>query len=162
MNVLIFLKQQHGEVAKLFAAFEKSTSDAKKIELFKQIADDLAVHATIEERHFYPAVRARGTKMELAEAYDEHLEVKKILVDCLGSTTTPGFDGKVAALKGVVEHHVEEEENELFPKVKKLLTAEQLETIGTTVQSAAEELKATGAPRKQVKVEIEPPAATAS
>ena len=161
MNALAFLKQQHGEVAKLFSAFESSASDAKKLELFKQIADDLAVHATIEERHFYPAVRARDTKKDLVEAYDEHLEVKKLLVDCLGGTTTPGFDGKVAALKGAVEHHVGEEENVLFPKVKKLLNADQLEAIGQALQAEAELLKSAGAPRKLVQVKIEPPAATA-
>ena len=57
----------------------------------------------------------------LEEAYDEHLEIKKLILDAMSSTDEPGFDGKVAALKGAVEHHVEEEEGELFPKVTKLL-----------------------------------------
>lgn len=160
MNVLALLKQQHREVAQLFAAFDKA-DDAQKRLLFNQIADNLAVHATIEERHFYPAVRERDTQKEIIEAYDEHLEVKKLLVDCMRSTAAPGFDGKVAALKGAVEHHVKEEENELFPKVKKLFSPDQLEAIGQTMEAEAEQLKALGSPRRMVKVQIEPPAAMA-
>ena len=159
MNVLTLLKNQHQEVAELYAAFEASDDDAEKLELFNQIADDLAVHSTIEERHFYPAIRARDTQKELTEAYDEHLEVKKLLVDCMRSTSTPGFDGKVAALMGAVEHHVDEEEDEMFPKVKKLLNRDQLEAIGQAMEAEGEQLKGLGAPRRMVKVAIEPPAA---
>ena len=97
MNVLTLLKNQHQEVAELYAAFEASDDDAEKLELFNQIADDLAVHSTIEERHFYPAIRARDTQKELTEAYDEHLEVKKLLVDCMRSTSTPAIARPVSA-----------------------------------------------------------------
>lgn len=159
MNVLTLLKNQHKEVAALYASFEESDDDGKKLVLFNQIADALAVHATIEERHFYPAVRERDTQKEITEAYDEHLEVKKLLVDCLRSTATPGFDGKVAALMGAVEHHVDEEENELFPKVNKLLNRDLLEALGQTMEAEGEQIKALGAPRRSVKVAIEPPAA---
>ncbi len=159
MNVLTLLKNQHQEVSSLYQAFEESENAAEKLALFNRIADCLAVHSTIEERHFYPAVRERDTQKELTEAYDEHLEVKKLLVDCLRSTTTPGFDGKVAALMGAVDHHVDEEENELFPKVKKLLNRDALEALGQTMEAEGEQLKEQGAPRRAVKVEIEPPAA---
>ncbi len=160
MNVLTLLKNQHKEVSALYSAFEESDDKAEKLELFNRIADDLAVHATIEERHFYPAVRERDTQKEITEAYDEHLEVKKLLLDCLRSTTAPGFDGKVAALMGAVDHHVDEEENELFPKVKKLLNRDLLEALGQTMEADGEQIKALGAPRRGVKVAIEPPAAT--
>src|SRR4051812_10161025 len=158
MDAIKLLKTQHREVEKLFKAFEKSEDDQEKQSLFEQIADDLVIHATIEERHFYPAVRARQTEEELEEAYDEHLEVKKLLADCLESTEEPGFDGKVAALQGAVLHHVEEEEGELFPKVEDLLGSEALEALGQIMESEAESIKSMGAPRKNLEVEIEPPA----
>ena len=159
MDAIKLLEKQHRLVEKLFKQFEKSDDEREKLQLFTEIADNLAVHATIEERHFYPAVRARQTEQQLEEAYDEHLEVKKLLLDGMQSTSAPGFDGKVAALKGAVEHHVEEEESELFPKVRKLLEKEELESIGETMETEAQMLMEAGEPRKFVKVESEPPAA---
>ena len=85
--------------------------------------------------------------------------MKKLIVDCLRSTSTPGFDGKVAALMGAVDHHVDEEENERFPKVRKLLNRDILEALGQTMEADGEQIKALGAPRRMVKVELEPPAA---
>ena len=159
MDAIKLLKQQHKEVDKLFKEFEKCEERDEKQQILMRIADDLVVHATIEERHFYPAVRARQTEEEVEEAYDEHLEVKKLLADCLDSLDEPGFDGKVAALKGAVLHHVEEEEGELFPDVEKLLGDDALEAIGQIMEADAESLKAGGAPRKNLQIEIEPPAA---
>ena len=159
MDAIKLLKQQHRLVEKLFASFDKSESDAEKKQLLFAIADNLAVHATIEERHFYPAVREKQTEDEVVEAYDEHLEVKRLILDCLHNTEAPGFDGIVAALKGCVEHHVEEEETELFPDVQKLLTKEALEALGQTMEAESEALMAAGEPRRNVKVETEQPAA---
>jgi len=156
MDAIKLLKQQHRLVERLFKELE--SDDRRKQQTFIAIADNLAVHATIEERHFYPAVRARQTEAEVEEAYDEHIEIKKLLLDAMRSTEEPGWDGKVAALKGAVEHHVEEEENELFPEVELLLSRDALEAIGQMMEADAEMLKAEGEPRKNVKVETEPPA----
>lgn len=158
MDAIKLLKQQHREVSALFEQFEKTDDDHAKQRIFITIADKLAVHATIEERHFYPAVRARQTEEEVVEAYDEHLEVKKLILEGLDKRQSPGFDGAVAALKGCVEHHVEEEEMELFPNVQKLMTAESLEAIGQTMEAETEILMAEGAPHRKVKVESEMPA----
>jgi hemerythrin superfamily protein len=159
MDAIKLLKQQHRLVEKLFEQFDASEDDAKQEEIFLSIADNLAVHATIEERYFYPAVRARQTEENVEEAYDEHLEIKKLILDAMRSTEEPGFDGKVAALKGAVEHHVEEEESELFPKVQKLFEKDALEAIGQQMEAESEQLMSAGAPRKNVKVESEAPAA---
>jgi hemerythrin superfamily protein len=159
VDAIKFLKQQHDEVEDLFEEFENSESDDEKLSLFEQIADDLAIHATIEERWFYPTVRAKQTEEQLEEAYDEHLEVKRLLLDCMSSTDEPGFDGKVAALKGAVLHHVEEEENEMFPEVKKLFEKDALEALGQQLEGEALTLEEKGNARLSVKPEIEPPAA---
>jgi hypothetical protein len=159
VDAIKFLKQQHDEVEDLFEEFENSESDDEKQALFEEIADNLAIHATIEERWFYPAIRAKQTEQQLEEAYDEHLEVKKLLLDCMKSTEAPGFDGKVAALKGAVLHHVEEEEEEMFEEVKDLLDKEALEALGQQLEGEATILEEKGNARFMVKPEIEPPAA---
>ncbi|MGZ3439379.1 MAG: hemerythrin domain-containing protein, partial [Polyangia bacterium] len=121
------------------------------------IADNLAVHTAIEERFFYPAVRARRTEEQLEEAFDEHLDAKKILVDALSNPDAAGFDGKVAALKGAIEHHVEEEEDELFPTAKKLMTAEALEALAQMMEAEANRMMMAGAPRRTIRVATEEP-----
>ena len=158
MDAIRLLKKQHREVEGLFAEFEKSEEDQVKQALFEQIADALAVHATIEERWFYPAVRARQTEEQLEEAYDEHLELKKLIVDAMSNPDAPGFDGMVAAIKGAVEHHVEEEEEELFAEVQKLMGDEALEALGQQMEAEAAQLLNAGAPRRNIRLEPEAPA----
>jgi hemerythrin superfamily protein len=158
MDAIKLLKQQHRLVEKLFAEFEATEEDEAKKQLFFDIADNLAVHATIEERWFYPAVRARQTEEQLEEAYDEHLDVKKLLLEGMRGTEAPGFDGRVAAVKGTVEHHVEEEESELFPTVQKLMTAEALEALGQQMEAEAMQLMEAGEPRRNIHIESEAPA----
>jgi hemerythrin superfamily protein len=159
MDAIKLLKKQHKEVEKLFKSFEKADDEQEKRSLFDQIADNLVVHSTIEERHFYPAVRVRQVEQEIEESYDEHLEVKKLLADCISNPDAPGFDGKVAALEGAVMHHVEEEEGELFPEVKEFIDDDALEALGQIMEADAAALLEEGAPRRRLEVEIEPPAA---
>lgn len=157
MDAIKLLKKQHREVDALFSQFEKARGKTKKRAVFEQIADALAIHARIEERHLYPDVRARATADELAEAYDEHLGIKQLILQAMAAMKDPGFDGHVAALKGAVEHHVEEEEDELFPKIEKLLDKETLEAIGGMMEAETLELQGK-APRKQIAVRSEAPA----
>jgi hemerythrin superfamily protein len=157
MDAIALLKTQHRLVEKLFAQFEKTEDDGEKHALFDEIADNLAVHTAIEERFFYPAVRARQTEEQLEEAYDEHLDAKKILVDAMQHPAAAGFDGKVAALKGAIEHHVEEEEEELFAEVQKLMTKEALEALGQMMEAEANRMMEEGAPRRSVRVAAEQP-----
>jgi hemerythrin superfamily protein len=157
MDAIKLLKQQHRLVEKLFERFEDSDDGSEQLELFAELADQLAVHATIEERHFYPAVRARQTEEDVEEAYDEHLEIKKLLVDAMGSTDDPELDAKVGALKAAVVSHFEEEESALFPEVKELLDEDTLEALGEIMESETLELMEQGAPRETLRVELEPP-----
>ncbi|MGZ3442494.1 MAG: hypothetical protein ACXVDD_23395 [Polyangia bacterium] len=69
----------------------------------------------------------------------------------------PGFDGKVAALKGAIEHHVEEEEDELFPTAKKLMTAEALVALAQMMEAEANRMMMAGAPRRTIQVKAEEP-----
>lgn len=150
MDSIALLKRQHKDVKALFDRFENSDEDAEKLRIFQQIADFIAIHMIIEETHFYPAARAKGTREDLAEAYDEHKEVKKLLLHAMKSTSAPGFDGLVAAIRGGLEHHIDEEENNLFPKVQKLLDKKQLEEIGAKLDTMTNELRKKGNARTRI------------
>ncbi len=151
MNAIELLESQHREVEDLFARIEKSKSNDAKDRLFTDIADKLAVHATIEERHFYPAVKARRTEDIVLESLEEHVGIKRVLADLLQTDASDGtFDAKVAVLKEQVSHHVEEEESELFPKVRKLFDGEQLEALGQEMTAEQSELEDDGDPRMAI------------
>jgi hemerythrin superfamily protein len=149
VNAIDLLKQQHDQVEELFKKIENAKSG--KEELFDQIADALAVHSAIEEQHFYPATKDTRTEELLQEAVEEHLAVKRIIADLLEmEPDDPQFEAKIKVLKEQVEHHVEEEEKELFPKVRKMHSKEELEDLGVLMEDTAQELKQRGAPRMQV------------
>ncbi len=156
MDAIDLLKSQHREVEDLFSKIEKSRDAAKKDQLFTKLADSLAVHATIEEHHFYPAVKEKRTEDILLEALEEHLGIKRVLSDLLDTEIEDEtFDAKIKVLKEQVEHHVEEEETDLFPKVRKLFDAEQLEAIGQAMSAEQAELEEKGNPRDAVPAETE-------
>ena len=154
MNAIELLESQHREVESLFSKIEKARSAASKTKLFEQIADKLAVHAAIEEHHFYPAVKQKRTEDILLESLEEHLAIKRVLADLLeleaGDET---FDAKLEVLKEEVEHHVEEEESDLFPKVRTLIDQDQLEAIGQEMSDEQEDLEEQGDPRNAVPAE---------
>src|SRR3954467_10759351 len=160
MDAIEMLTQQHREVEELFEQIESAKQPDQKWATFETVADKLAVHATIEETHFYPTVKERRTEDILLESLEEHLAVKRILADilALGGAEDETFEAKVKLLKETVEHHVEEEEGDLFPKVKKLLDAESLEALAQEMTATQEELLEKGAPREAVPGETEHPA----
>lgn len=154
MNAIDLLARQHREVKALFARYEKASSLDAKRRLFEQIADDLAVHAAIEEKHFYPATKSARTDDLLQEAVEEHLQAKRLIADLLEMEVDDSqFDAKMGVLKEEIEHHVEEEESELFPQVKKLLADDELEDLGIVMEDLADEIKEDGAPRAHVPAE---------
>ena len=92
MNAIELLEQQHKQVKKLFEEIEEAESGEKE-ELFDEVADALAVHAAIEEQHFYPATKDARTEELLHEAVEEHLAAKRIIADLLEmDPEDPQFD----------------------------------------------------------------------
>ncbi len=139
MNAIDLLKAQHQEVMDLFANYEQTDDDKEKQDLFFQIADKLAAHATIEERVFYPSAYADKTQRLLTESVEEHLAMKRIIADLLDMTPSDNnFDAKVKVLKDEIEHHVDEEENQLFKSVRRTLGKERLELLGKQMKALFE------------------------
>jgi hemerythrin superfamily protein len=150
MDAINLLKSQHRKVERLFSKIEAAKGAHDKEKLFGELADSLAGHATIEEHQFYPAVRAKRTEDILLESLEEHLGIKRVLADLLKiDAKDETFEAKLTVLKEQVEHHVGEEEKDLFPKVRKLLDKDELEALGEKMQAEFDELEA-GHPREAV------------
>jgi hemerythrin superfamily protein len=141
MKATDLLKQQHREVEKLFERIENAETREKKA-LFEELATNLVAHDAIEREIFYPACeRQMGDQEMLREALVEHGLVEFTLFQADRETRDEeALDARIKVLKDIVEHHVEEEEKELFPKVEKALSG-QLEQLGAAMEARFEEAK---------------------
>lgn len=141
MDAIELLKEDHKKVEKIFAGMEKKEDRQK---LFPELDRELSVHAEIEETIFYPATKeAEPTRDLVLESIEEHKQIKMVLADL--EQTDKSTDVWAAALKVLKEdvmHHVGEEENELFPKVKNVLSKQQLEALGTRMEELKTQLLA--------------------
>jgi hemerythrin superfamily protein len=153
MNAIDLLERQHREVEELFEEFDQAGEGAKKTRerLCREISDQLAVHAEIEEKLFYPESKQPDTEELLRESVEEHLGVKRILAEIMeGGIEDDQFDARMKVLEEQVEHHVEEEEKELFPKVRKACSKEELEDLGGRMQELAQKLMEEGEPSSKI------------
>jgi hypothetical protein len=160
LNALDLLIDQHDEVDQLMTQLkEDELDDQKKMFVFFELADKLAAHASMEEEIFYPAVRATQTEEILLESLEEHLAIKRVLADLLATELgDPRFDALLSVLEEEVQHHArEEEERELFPKLRTLMSGEELAALGGEMLARFEQLLATQ-PRNSVRKETDKPA----
>jgi hemerythrin superfamily protein len=135
------LKDDHKTVEDLFARYEAAGEDAteEKRQIRDRIVKELSVHAYIEEEVFYPATKEarKETEEMVQEALEEHSKAKNMLRKL--STLDPDdseFDELMRHLVTDVRHHVEEEENEMFPKVSESLSSQELSDLGDRLQEA--------------------------
>jgi len=123
-NAIKLLTEDHNKVKKMFKEFEKlskKNDEAGKEELATQICKELSVHAQLEEEIFYPAVRKAIDEDDLMnEAMVEHASAKDLIAQIQSmAASDPMYDAVVTVLGEYINHHVEEEQNEMFPKVEK-------------------------------------------
>lgn len=114
------LREDHKRVNTLFEEYESTRAASKKLQLVSQICKELTVHAQIEEEIFYPAVKAALKDKELIpEATVEHATLKDLIAQIEGiQPEGEMFDAKVKVLSEYVKHHVDEEQDEMFPQAK--------------------------------------------
>lgn len=138
MNGLELLKQDHRKVEDLFAQVE-ATSEAQQHEkLFQQIKTELETHTYIEESVLYPALKKHEELKALTlEAEEEHKQVKTLLREAEQlSGSSDRFAAKLKVMQENVEHHVEEEETEMFPKIEQIYSSAELEQLGAALAAA--------------------------
>jgi hemerythrin-like domain-containing protein len=142
-DAIKLLTEDHNKVKKMFKEFEKLSkkNDGEgKEELATQICKELAVHAQLEEEIFYPAVREAIEDDDLMnEAMVEHASAKDLIAQIQSMTASdPMYDAVVTVLGEYVNHHIEEEQNEMFPKVQK--SDMDLEELGLEIAERKEVL----------------------
>jgi hemerythrin-like domain-containing protein len=151
-NAIDLLTEDHKMVKRMFKEFDKNKESAEatdKEELVGEICDALELHAEIEEQIFYPAARAAiGDDDMMNEAEVEHAAAKDLIEQLRGMDPSDElYDAKVTVLSEQIDHHVEEEEKEMFPKVKKAKL--DLEALGEQMQEMKDSRMAPAAPGKR-------------
>jgi hypothetical protein len=152
LDAIDLLRAQHRYVEKLFSQIESARGSSNKRAAFRELADILAIHATIEERIFYPAVKSRATTELLAESAEEHLAMKRSIADILENDVAGDeFDAKLSVLQEQVHHHaVEEEERKLFLIVRKETDADFRAGLASEMIGLMVELEDKGSPRDAI------------
>ena len=143
IDAITLLTQDHENVAQMFEQFEAlgDRARASKKKLATQICTELTKHATAEEEIFYPAVRAAGKKEEelIDEAVVEHASAKDLIAQIMEMEPTEElFDAKVKVLGDIIEHHVKEEETEMFPKARQ--AGLDLATLGQQIEERKQQI----------------------
>jgi hemerythrin superfamily protein len=149
VDAITLLRDDHDNVRKLFKRFEAAGDDAhqEKREIADKIVEELTIHAFIEEKFLYPRVaqlEAGGSREEpeelVKEALEEHAQVKTLLSELEGmSPEDEYFDAKVTVVIDDVRHHAEEEEQEMFPKVRESMGRNELQELGRQMLEAKKE-----------------------
>jgi hypothetical protein len=149
MDAITLLKTDHEKVAGIFEQLEPTTERAVKTreELFAKLQQELDVHAHIEETIFYPVlIQEAETRDITLEGIEEHHVIKTLLKELAAmQVDSEQWTAKLKVLKENVEHHVEEEESDMFKGARAVLSKEQLEDLGTRMEAAKKEQKAAAA-----------------
>ena len=148
MDAFELLKADHQKVNELFDQLEAATGKAK-LNVFNQIKTELELHTHIEETIFYPALEKPEETHDLTlEAYEEHKMVKTLLAKLSRARTADDeWQAQAKVLRENVEHHVDEEENELFDKADEALSDEEIEALGQRME--AEKARWQGRPARK-------------
>lgn len=150
MNAIDPLKKDHETVKALLSKLMSTTERAIKTrtEILEKIRTEVTIHNALEEEIFYPAFKQAGKKDQakmVYEAKEEHRAVKDlVLVDLF--ETAPGsneFAGRMKVLKELLEHHIEEEEQDMFKEAKQLMSNDQLDSLGEQMAERKLQLKKT-------------------
>lgn len=135
MNITEIITMDHRKADTLFMEIEK-TDDPKKLqEFFGQLYKDLSVHAEAEEQIVYPAIRSYYSNTQ--ELYDEQAEMKQMLAKIKAmNPSSSDFKAQIKLLKTAVQDHVKEEENDMFPQIRRNLSEAQMEQMATQFKAA--------------------------
>jgi hemerythrin superfamily protein len=138
MDALELLKQDHQAVKDLFDQIDDAEDAKQRKRLFDQIDTQLNIHAHIEETVFYPEMQKIDELKDMVEeALEEHQEVKTLLEEIEGlDPDGDQFSASLEELMENVEHHVAEEEDEMFPKVRERCDQATLDRLGDQLESA--------------------------
>lgn len=148
MNAIDLLIEDHERVKDILTRLTESTERAVKTrtDLLQKLEMEVTIHTQLEEQILYPAYKEAGGKEELKmyhEAKEEHRAVDSLVLPDL-KVTDPGsveFSGRAKVCKELLEHHIEEEESEMFPQARELFDEVRLEEMGKQMSELRDRLK---------------------
>lgn len=148
MDAITLLEQDHQKVKKIMAELDKTSERGVKTreELFTKLVKELVVHEKIEEQIFYPRVKEQATTKKLeeivTESFEEHHFVNIVIAEIKKTPyDAEEWSAKFSVMKENIEHHAfEEEEGEMFPKVRKIFSKDELEEMGTQMEELKQQL----------------------
>jgi len=148
MDAIKLLKEDHARIKPLLAELKETTDRAEKTrgELFSRIKQELTIHELIEEEIFYPTLREHPKAKEIVlEGYEEHDVVSRLMGELDGmDATDERFGPKAKVMAENIEHHIEEEEGEMFRTARQVFADDELEDLGDRMarrkETAMEEL----------------------
>jgi hemerythrin-like domain-containing protein len=155
-DAIVLLKNDHKEIRRLFRDFEEAGPNArkKKARIVGKIVELLTVHTYIENEVMYPEVRALlpGLDEDVLESYEEHHVADVLSLElAVMSADAERFDAKTTVLIESVNHHIDQEENDWFPKVRAGLGRTQLQEIGARLEKARKKAPTSPARPKAMK-----------
>ena len=144
MDALKLLKEDHVKVKKMLSELDDTTERAEKTREagFARIQQELEVHEAIEEEIFYPALKDHPKTKELAlEGYEEHHVVDTVMAEMRElAVTDETWTAKFSVMKENLEHHIEEEEDEMFKQARQVFDESELEDLGERMESRKRQL----------------------
>jgi hemerythrin-like domain-containing protein len=144
MDALSLLKDDHDKVKKMLKDLDSTTERGVKTreELFTKVKQELEIHEAIEEEIFYPALKEHPKAKEIVlESYEEHNVVDMVMREIEGvAFDDETWGAKLTVMKENVEHHIEEEETEMFKQARQVFDREELEQLGERMDSRKHEL----------------------
>jgi iron-sulfur cluster repair protein YtfE (RIC family) len=157
MNAIDFLRTDHVQFKKLLAQLAETGDQAVKTRssLFNILKSEVIAHETVEEEILYPALQEYEQAEEIVKhSYEEH-HVADLLLDELTALAfdDPSWGAKAHVLKESLEHHIKDEETEMFPKALKLMDTDELDDIGEEMEERKEEVMASAAVGPQAKAD---------
>jgi hemerythrin superfamily protein len=142
VDCLNLLKEQHDEAKDIFKKLE-SAEGARAAQLFGELKTKLTMHEELEETHLYPELKKEDTTEDLVlESYQEH-HVMDVLISEISKLkpSDEEFQPKIKVLQENTEHHIEEEEKELFPKVRKIWNPDRRRQVGELMERLRNQLQ---------------------
>ena len=146
MNAITLLEEDHRKMKKLLSELESTTERGVKTreELFATVRDELTVHETIEEEIFYPALKEHPKTKEITlEAYEEHHVVDMVMAEIEGVPyDDERWGAKFKVMKENIEHHIEEEEKEMFMQARQAFEEDELQALGERMKVRKDQMTA--------------------
>jgi hypothetical protein len=145
MDALKLLEEDHKKVKKILSDLDSTTERGVKTreELFTKVKQELMVHEAIEEEIFYPALKDHPKAKELVlEAYEEHHVVDNVMAEIVSLPfDDEKWGAKLTVMKENLEHHIEEEEDEMWKQARQVFSDDELEELGARMQTRKDQLE---------------------